>query len=241
MGGVADGQCWVGFRFPGAEHVPHLDGLRIELIRAAGSTVRIEAATGGDPVGCPECGTMSGRVDSRYQQRLSDTSITSREVVIRLQVRGLFCDNSECSETTFAEQVGSTPTGPGALCTEAWDRGGFHVNTVDRPVEPTSGTAPGHSPGRGIWEELFSDHLLGCRSGLRHFVIPSGGPADCTGFSSPPEGMVDLASGAVHLPGQPDISSPTTATIYRILHNVYILRYRVSYFPVDVFCTPHLE
>ncbi|MEU4345802.1 ISL3 family transposase [Nocardia sp. NPDC023852] len=84
---------------------PHLDGLRIELVRAAGSTVRIEAATGGDPVGCPECGTLSGRVHSRYQRRLSDTSITGREVVIRLQVRRLFCDNSDCGKTTFAEQV----------------------------------------------------------------------------------------------------------------------------------------
>jgi hypothetical protein len=84
---------------------PHLDGLRIELIRAAGSTVRIEAATGGDPVGGPERGTLSGRVHSRYQRRLSDTSITGREVVIRLQVRRLFCDNSDCGKTTFAEQV----------------------------------------------------------------------------------------------------------------------------------------
>ncbi|MFI6953400.1 transposase family protein [Nocardia sp. NPDC050408] len=84
---------------------PHLDGLRIELIRAAGSTVRIEAATGGDPVGCPECATLSGRVHSRYQRRLSDTSITGREVMIRLQFRRLFCDNSDCGKITFAEQV----------------------------------------------------------------------------------------------------------------------------------------
>ncbi|MGQ4616274.1 ISL3 family transposase [Nocardia sp. R7R-8] len=84
---------------------PHLDGLRIEVIRAAGSTVRIEAATSDDPVGCPGCGTLSGRVHSRYRRRLSDTSITGREVVIGLQVRRLFCDNSDCGKTTFAEQV----------------------------------------------------------------------------------------------------------------------------------------
>ncbi|MBF6150352.1 ISL3 family transposase, partial [Nocardia nova] len=84
---------------------PHLDGLGIEVIRAAGSTVRIDAVTGGDPVDCPGCGTLSGRVHSRYQRRLSDTSITGREVVIGLRVRRLFCDNSDCGRRTFAEQV----------------------------------------------------------------------------------------------------------------------------------------
>ncbi|MCP2321403.1 Transposase [Nocardia amikacinitolerans] len=84
---------------------PHLDGLRIEVIRVAGSTVWIEVATSEDPVGCPGCGTLSVRVHSRYKRRLSDTSITGREVVIGLRVRGLFCDNFDCGKTTFAEQV----------------------------------------------------------------------------------------------------------------------------------------
>ncbi|WP_067897214.1 ISL3 family transposase [Nocardia vaccinii] len=84
---------------------PHLDGLRIEEIRAAGSTVRIEAATGENPVACSGCGTVSERVHSRHRRRLSDTSITGREVVIGLQVRRLFCVNSECGKRTFTEQV----------------------------------------------------------------------------------------------------------------------------------------
>ncbi|MEV2221763.1 ISL3 family transposase [Nocardia vinacea] len=84
---------------------PHLDGLRIEVIRAAGSTVRVEAATGEGLVGCPGCGMLSGRVHSRYRRRLSDTSITGREVVIGLRIRRLFCDNFDCGKTTFAEQV----------------------------------------------------------------------------------------------------------------------------------------
>ncbi|WP_454199354.1 transposase family protein [Nocardia sp. Marseille-Q1738] len=46
-----------------------------------------------DPVGCPACGTPSGRVHSRYQRRLSDTSITGREVLIELRSAG-------CSVTT---------------------------------------------------------------------------------------------------------------------------------------------
>lgn len=84
---------------------PHLDGLRIEVIRAAGSTVRIEAATGEDPVACSGCGMLSARVHSRYRRQLSDTSITGREVIIGLRVRRLFCGNSGCGKTTFTEQV----------------------------------------------------------------------------------------------------------------------------------------
>ncbi|MER7452718.1 ANTAR domain-containing protein [Nocardia beijingensis] len=72
------------------------------------------------------------------------------------------------------------------------------------------------------------------------FVIPSGGPADCTGFSSPPEGMVDRASGAVHLPGQPDISSPTTQKVHLVFQNVYTWRCRFSDFLGRVFRTPYL-
>ncbi|MBF6223423.1 ISL3 family transposase [Nocardia abscessus] len=57
-----------------------------------------------EAVTCPACGTSSRRVHSRYRRRLSDTAITAREVVIRLRVRRLFCDNSACGRTTFAEQ-----------------------------------------------------------------------------------------------------------------------------------------
>ncbi|MCM6774534.1 ISL3 family transposase [Nocardia sp. CDC159] len=48
---------------------------------------------------------LSRRVHSRYQRRLADTAITGREVLIRLTVRRLFCDNPNCGRRTFAEQV----------------------------------------------------------------------------------------------------------------------------------------
>ncbi|MEV5540114.1 ISL3 family transposase [Saccharopolyspora shandongensis] len=67
--------------------------------------VRIEASTLTGRVACPGCGTLSERVHSRYQRRLSDTAISGREVLIRLRVRRLFCDNTECAKKTFAEMV----------------------------------------------------------------------------------------------------------------------------------------
>nr|WP_280370046.1 ISL3 family transposase [Nocardia wallacei] len=65
----------------------------------------IQASTLGEPVACPGCGAMSQRAHSRYDRRLSDAAVAGREVLIRLRVRRLFCDNSECARRTFAEQV----------------------------------------------------------------------------------------------------------------------------------------
>jgi hypothetical protein len=48
---------------------------------------------------------MSGRVHSRYDRRLSDTAAAGQEVLIRLTVRRLFCDNLDCIKITFAGQA----------------------------------------------------------------------------------------------------------------------------------------
>lgn len=74
-------------------------------MRAAGCVVRIEARTGQAPAPCPGCGIASGRAHSRYHRHLSDTATAGQEVLIRLRVRRLFCDNTECAKKTFAEQV----------------------------------------------------------------------------------------------------------------------------------------
>ncbi|MFE3728153.1 transposase family protein [Nocardia sp. NPDC059154] len=84
---------------------PHLDGLEVGAVHGVDSPVCIDVATGGEPVDCPSCSVPSRRVHSRYRRRMSDTSITGREVVIALRVCRLFCDNFDCGRRTFAEQV----------------------------------------------------------------------------------------------------------------------------------------
>ncbi|MFI9735961.1 ISL3 family transposase [Nocardia sp. NPDC052278] len=84
---------------------PHLDGLQIDGMTSVGHRVNLDVRTRDETVACPDCGTFSRRVHSRYRRRLSDTAITGREVVIRLRVRRLFCGNSGCGRRTFAEQV----------------------------------------------------------------------------------------------------------------------------------------
>ena len=70
-----------------------------------GRVVRIEACTGQVPATGRGCGMASGRVHGRYDRQLSDTAAAGREVLIRLRVRRLFCDNAACARKTFAEQV----------------------------------------------------------------------------------------------------------------------------------------
>ncbi|MBV7706519.1 ISL3 family transposase [Nocardia nova] len=84
---------------------PHLNGLRIDGVGATGQVIAIAAGTGDGPVECPGCSVPSRRVHSRYERGLSDTAVGGREVMIRLRVRRLFCDNTDCSRRTFAEQV----------------------------------------------------------------------------------------------------------------------------------------
>lgn len=70
-----------------------------------GARVRIEARTSAGTARCPDCGTASRRVHSRYVRTLVDTGIGGRETTLALTVRRLFCDQPSCPRKTFAEQV----------------------------------------------------------------------------------------------------------------------------------------
>jgi transposase len=99
--------------------LPHLAGLQVEAVYLKGSQVRIEARTSTDTVYCPDCGTGSTRVHSRYVRRLVDTSIGGREVAVALTVRRLCCDQPERVRKTFAEQVPRLTTAHGRRTAQA--------------------------------------------------------------------------------------------------------------------------
>ena len=67
--------------------LPHLAPLHLSQIWLKGARIRIEATTGLERVGCPDCGTRSGRVHSRYVRRLTDAGIGGREVMLALTVQ----------------------------------------------------------------------------------------------------------------------------------------------------------
>ena len=77
----------------------------VEGVFRVGGSVRITARTRSSSAVCPECGTVSRRVHSRYERRLLDTAVAGCEVVICLSVRRFICPFPECAKVTFAEQV----------------------------------------------------------------------------------------------------------------------------------------
>jgi transposase len=75
-----------------------------EVTVAAGMLLVTARARAPEAV-CPKCGTVSGRVHSRYSRRLADAAVGGRQVEIVLAVRRFFCPAPGCPRKTFAEQV----------------------------------------------------------------------------------------------------------------------------------------
>ncbi len=54
---------------------------------------------------CPDCGTRSRAVHSRYHRRPADLPSLGRTVRVSLRVRRFYCRNAACPRQTFAERV----------------------------------------------------------------------------------------------------------------------------------------
>ena len=54
---------------------------------------------------CPDCGTYSARVHSRYKRKLNDLPIGGRRVQLLVRARRFFCDAPSCRRLTFAERL----------------------------------------------------------------------------------------------------------------------------------------
>ncbi|MEQ4210489.1 ISL3 family transposase, partial [Actinopolymorpha sp. B9G3] len=85
--------------------LPHLTGVIATGVELTSAVVEISARTRRTGVACPRCGSVSRRVHSRYWRRLADTPVGGRPVLIKLEVRRLFCSAASCPAVTFAEQV----------------------------------------------------------------------------------------------------------------------------------------
>jgi transposase len=85
--------------------LPHLAGVVVEGVVVAAGLVSVLARAKADAAPCPACGSVPGRVHSRYGRRLADAAMGGRRVVIRLTARRFFCAFPGCTHRTFAEQV----------------------------------------------------------------------------------------------------------------------------------------
>ena len=87
------------------ELVGYLGAVRVESVVSEENWALVTASAQGDPSPCPACGSVASRVHSNYQRRLQDAAIGGRVTMIELTVRRFFCDNIDCTRTTFVEQV----------------------------------------------------------------------------------------------------------------------------------------
>ncbi len=86
--------------------LPQLAAVQVEGVWAGTELIRIVARTrDGVAVVCPGCGWSSDWQHSRYVRHVADEAVGSRPVVIDVSVRRLYCENPDCSKTTFVEQV----------------------------------------------------------------------------------------------------------------------------------------
>ena len=52
---------------------------------------------------CPYCGSESVKVHSRYQREIQDIPIQEKQTILLLETRKMFCNNNQCTHSTFAE------------------------------------------------------------------------------------------------------------------------------------------
>jgi transposase len=79
--------------------------LSIEKFISRNDLIELHAASRQTAPTCPLCGTPSRRVQSHYTRTLADLPWHGVAVRIRLRLRRLFCDVTDCPRKIFAERL----------------------------------------------------------------------------------------------------------------------------------------
>lgn len=79
-------------------------GLFLKKYEIAGDTIKLYVASEKTELTCPYCNAISTRIHSHYDRSFQDLPIQGKKALIIITNRKMFCNNSECSHTTFAEQ-----------------------------------------------------------------------------------------------------------------------------------------
>ncbi|SHK42529.1 ISL3 family transposase [Tepidibacter formicigenes] len=66
-------------------------------------TIYINVISTREEITCPYCGESSSKVHSRYKRSFQDLPMQEKKVKIILNNRKMFCKNTDCQYTTFAE------------------------------------------------------------------------------------------------------------------------------------------
>src|SRR5271156_5681310 len=96
-------------------------GFVVESAIHDADTTRITVRGSKDSGICPCCGTISGRVHSRYQRRVSDLPLSGRSVQLVVVARRFRCDAVLCGRQIFVERFAGDVLAPSARRTGRLD------------------------------------------------------------------------------------------------------------------------
>ncbi len=81
------------------------------------ATITLIVASTPHVVNCPVCNSLTHKIHSHYERRLTDLPWANYKIILRLHVRKFFCINKACPRQIFTERL-STVTAPWARRTE---------------------------------------------------------------------------------------------------------------------------
>src|SRR5215471_11271976 len=85
--------------------LPLPEGMFIEQIEQADTTLTVTVLSTKAQASCPDCGHASESVHCQYQRTVHDVPCGGRRVVLRLCVRKFFCRMPTCHRKVFAERL----------------------------------------------------------------------------------------------------------------------------------------
>lgn len=93
----------------------------VEAVHDAAGAIVVAASGRSEQCRCPQCGTVSRRVHSRYPRMLADLPCAGRRLELHLTVRRFICSTGNCRRKIFAERFGNDVIRPMARRTARLD------------------------------------------------------------------------------------------------------------------------
>jgi transposase len=133
---------------------------------ATGMVIAVRAVSTANA--CPECGTNSQRVHSRYRRRLADLPMAGRPVRLVLVARRFHCDAVLCGRHIFVERFAQDVLAP-------WARRTARLDHIVHYLGLALGGRPAASFARRLMVPVSKDTLLRVvrRRGSLRFVPPT--------------------------------------------------------------------
>ena len=116
-----------------------------------GATILIRSTTPSSQ--CPNCGTASSRIHSRYRRQISDLPLAGRPVKLTVNVRRFRCEAVRCVQRIFAERFANGVMAPSARRTSRLETIVYHLGLA-------LGGRPAASFARRLMLPVSKDTLL---------------------------------------------------------------------------------